>query len=84
MYNIGGWGVVQPGNRIRFVRACVRAKICGRAGRCCFRGWAAEAPSVLRGGVSWRVPLFVFTVVVLLIIVKSMLIIVKSMLNAFR
>ena len=28
--------------------------------------------------------LFVFTVVVLLIIVKSMLIIVKSMLNAFR
>ena len=46
--------LVQPGNRIRFVRACVRAKLRVAAGRACFRGWVAEARSVLRRGVVQR------------------------------
>ena len=35
-------------------RSCVRAgeaKLCVPARRCCFRGWAAEARKMLRGGV---------------------------------
>ena len=46
--------LVQPGNRVRFVRACVRAKLRVPAGRCCFRGWAAEAQEMLSGDVAWR------------------------------
>ena len=48
--------IVQPGNRIRFVRACVRAKLRVPVRRCCFRGWAAEASKLLRGRVLCRVP----------------------------
>ena len=48
-------------DRIRFVRARVRAggrgkaKLCGRVSRCCSGGWVAAAGFVLRR-VAWRGP----------------------------
>ena len=43
--------LVRPGNRIRFVRACVRAKLRVAARRCCFRGGVSKTPTVLRPGL---------------------------------
>ena len=46
-----------PNREIVSFRSCVRCEAaCARAGRCCFRGWAAEAPKMLRRGVASRRP----------------------------
>ena len=44
LYHYWSFGVsVRPGNRIRFVCACVRAKLRVAARPFCFRGWVSEA-----------------------------------------
>ena len=40
--------LVRLGHRIRFVRACVRAKLREAAGRCCFRDGVSINPKMLR------------------------------------